>query len=108
MKRNIKIISIIIFSLLLLSCGFKTIKQSGAVIDIRNIKSSVDRALAKLTPKELEAYEMGISDRNNKIFDSMNERVKNPVKRKKGEGKLYASMNKKYGGGIYPRKPTNG
>jgi len=84
-------------------------KQSGDIqVAIRNIKSSVDRALAKLTPKELEAYEMGISDRNNKIFDSMNERVKNPVKRKKGEGKLYASMNKKYGGGIYPRKPTNG
>jgi len=27
-----------------------------------------------------------------------------PLKRKKGGGKIYASMNKKYGGGIYPRK----
>ena len=26
----------------------------------------------------------------------------------KGGGKIYASTNKKYGGGIYPRKPTNG
>ena len=31
-----------------------------------------------------------------------------PLKSKKGGGKIYASMNKKYGGGIYPRKPTNG
>tara|TARA_R110000737_G_scaffold167724_1_gene194407 strand:+ start:410 stop:787 length:378 start_codon:yes stop_codon:yes gene_type:complete len=27
---------------------------------------------------------------------------------KKGGGKIYASTDKKYGGGIYPRKPTNG
>ena len=27
---------------------------------------------------------------------------------KMGGGKVYASMDKKYGGGIYPRKPTNG
>ena len=27
---------------------------------------------------------------------------------KMGGGKIYASMDKKYGGGIYPRKPTNG
>jgi len=29
-------------------------------------------------------------------------------KRKMDGGKIYASMDKKYGGGIYPRKPTNG
>ena len=27
---------------------------------------------------------------------------------KMGGGKIYTSMDKKYGGGIYPRKPTNG
>jgi hypothetical protein len=27
---------------------------------------------------------------------------------KKGGGKIYASTDKKYGGGIYPRKSTNG
>ena len=31
-----------------------------------------------------------------------------PRKGKMGGGKIYASMDKKYGGGIYPRKPTNG
>jgi hypothetical protein len=29
-------------------------------------------------------------------------------KNKMGGGKIYASTDKKYGGGIYPRKPTNG
>ena len=53
MKRNIKIISIIIFSLLLLSCGFKTIKQSGAVIDIRNIKSSGDKRISQFVKNNI-------------------------------------------------------
>ena len=85
-------------------------KQSGDIeVAIRNIKSSVGRALAKLTPKELEAYEMGISDRNNKIFDAEDKNPnyynkKKSGKRKMDGGKIYASMDKKYGGGIFPRK----
>ena len=63
MKRNIKIISIIIFSLLLLSCGFKTINQkSGAVIDIRNIKISGDKRISQFVKNNI----LILSDSNSK------------------------------------------
>jgi len=63
MKKNIKIISIIIFSLLLLSCGFKTIKQKGdAVIDIRNIESSGDKRISQIVKNNI----LLLSDSNSK------------------------------------------
>tara|TARA_R110002012_G_C11392418_1_gene584704 strand:- start:271 stop:636 length:366 start_codon:yes stop_codon:yes gene_type:complete len=58
-------------------------------------------------------YEMGTDLRGSKsIRDKAKAKGKKLPKKlkvgKKGGGKIYASMDKKYGGGIYPRKPTNG
>jgi len=75
---------------------------------------AADKAANKLSPRELEIYEMGLADRTSKMFDRYEANKKGPRKRKPktgpmragkmGGGKIYASMNKKYGGGIYPRK----
>ena len=60
--------------------------------DLRGTKSIRDKAKAegKKLPRKLK---VGTSSEGGKL---------------KGGGKIYASMDKKYGGGIYPRKPTNG
>ena len=88
----------------------------------------------KLTAKELEAYEMATMKRTNAIFDraeakssklkrkksnitkgsrladpKFNPKAPKPSElggrsRKMGGGKVYTSMDKKYGGGIFPRK----
>ena len=90
---------------------------------IRSIKRNIDDAkksvrtgkaldkvdTSKMTPKELEAYEMGMANRGRKFFDSIGANKKGPRKRKPrtrmmGGGKVYTSMDKKYGGGIFPRK----
>ena len=56
----------------------------------------------KMSMSDFE-YKQGTDLRNLKSMKETSE-----AKNKKGGGKIYASMDKKYGGGIYPRKPTNG
>jgi len=111
-------------------------------VAIRSIKRNIDDAkesvrtgkaldkvdTSKMTPKELEAYEMGIANRGRKFFDRIGANKKGPRKRKPktgpmregkmyggemkkkkgmmGGGKMYTSMNKRYanGGKIYPSK----
>ena len=55
--------------------------------DLRNLKSirDTDKAKGKDLPRKIKVG-----------------------KNKMGGGKIYASTDKKYGGGIYPRKSTNG
>jgi len=59
-----------------------------------------------MTDEEMAELRAGASQRDLEQGISRIKGNKNykPLKRKKGGGKIYASMNKKYGGGIYPRK----
>ena len=89
---------------------------------IRSIKGNVDRAKARAK----KAYDMGYLEgiqqgdpdiilssspkqmyKRNKTLAKKKQELNKPTSAK-GGGKIYASMDKKYGGGIYPRKPTNG
>ena len=84
---------------------------------------AADKAANKLSPRELEIYEKGMADRTDAMFDRYEASKKGPGAGKRipkvkpktkvtgpmragkmGGGKIYASMDKKYGGGIFPRK----
>ena len=103
-------------------------------VAIRSIKRNIDDAkesvrtgkpldkvdTSKMTSEELKAYELGLAERTNKYLDSTPaDKVVKKKKRKltrvqkdkirskaglMGGGKVYTSMDKKYGGGIFPRK----
>ena len=60
-----------------------------------------------MTDEEMAELRAGASQRDLEQGISRRKTLKRTPLKKSG-GKIYASMNKKYGGGIYPRKPTNG
>ena len=87
------------------------------------VVDAADKAANKLSPRELEIYEKGMADRTDAMFDRYEASKKGPGAGKRipkvkpktkvtgpmragkmGGGKVYTSMDKKYGGGIFPRK----
>ena len=92
--------------------GFLDGKEIGKP-GVEMILSSSPEAQAKRAKTKVKrAFEKVGNDQKQKLNKPTSQKQRlnrtTPNQLAKGGGKIYASMDKKYGGGIYPRKPTNG
>ena len=89
MIKKIKIISIVVFSILLVSCGFKIINQTQSLIYIQNINVTGDRQAGSIIKNNISLISNEEAEDKYTIDLKANKKTSTKIKNEKGKTTRY-------------------